>query len=353
MRLFVAADLPDSVMGALRDNLDALGEAGVAGKLVPRGNLHATLAFLGEVDKGFLPGIEAALMYAVEDVAAFEVALGDYGAFSPAGSGEAASPKVLWQGFEDDAALERLAAAVRRELDGLGVPYDDQFKPHVTLARKVTADVGDLPEPWVDGGLVESVTLYRSRLSSDGAVYEPLHTAKLREPYRHPEGPLVIVDADACPVVRETLYVARKAKVPALLVANGTQNLDRHIRRNDPRRPRRGYWVATMNVAGGADSADFQIATLVREGDVVVTQDTGVAAMAIGAGARAVGVRGREYTREAIDAMLLVRHEEKKIRRQGGRTQGPAAFSDGDRERFTATLASVLGWDPEPSGRGA
>ena len=80
-----------------------------------------------------------------------------------------------------------------------------------------------------------------------------------------------------------------------------------------------------------------------QPGDIVVTQDIGLAAMALGRGARAIGVRGRVYTLATIDLDLHIRHEEKKVRRQGGRTRGPAPFEDDDRERFMANLRRLVG----------
>ena len=52
---------------------------------------------------------------------------------------------------------------------------------------------------------------------------------------------------------------------------------------------------------------------------------------------------GRVYTKATIDMDLFIRHEEKKVRRAGGRTRGPAAFTDNDRERFTRNLTDLLG----------
>ena len=92
----------------------------------------------------------------------------------------------------------------------------------------------------------------------------------------------------------------------------------------------------------GADSADFAIVERLRPGDVVVTQDIGLASMALGRGAAAIGVRGRVYTRQTIDMDLFIRHEEKKVRRAGGRTRGPAAFTGDDRERFKRNLARLI-----------
>lgn len=154
--------------------------------------------------------------------------------------------------------------------------------------------------------------------------------------------PTIFIDADACPVTSETLALARKNGIPVVIAGNSTQNLARHIRRGDPRHPTDGFWVDTLTVGVGADAADFAIVEELGPHDIVVTQDIGLAAMVLGRGARAIGVRGRPYTRATIDMDMEIRHVEKKVRRQGGRTKGPAAFEDEDRERFSANLQRLI-----------
>lgn len=132
----------------------------------------------------------------------------------------------------------------------------------------------------------------------------------------------LFIDADACPVTRESIDCARRAGVAVVIAGNSTQNLERHIRRNDPRdveHARRGFWVTTLDVSVGADSADFAIVERLQAGDVVVTQDIGLASMVLGRDAAAIGVR-----------------------RAGGRTRGPAAFTSEDRARFKRNLTELL-----------
>ncbi len=154
--------------------------------------------------------------------------------------------------------------------------------------------------------------------------------------------PIIYIDADACPVTRETLDIARKNKLPTVIAGNSTQNLERHLRRNDPREPNDGFWASTLAVGVGADAADFAIVQELQPNDIVVTQDIGLAAMVLGRGAKAIGVRGRIYELATIDSDLQMRHLEAKVRRQGGRTRGPAAFEDEDRERFTENLQRLV-----------
>lgn len=125
----------------------------------------------------------------------------------------------------------------------------------------------------------------------------------------------LFIDADACPVTRESIDCARRAGVAVVIAGNSTQNLERHIRRDDPRdaeHARRGFWVTTLDVSVGADSADFAIVERLQAGDVVVTQDIGLASMVLGRDASAIGVRGRVYDKATIDMQLFIRHEEKR-----------------------------------------
>lgn len=144
----------------------------------------------------------------------------------------------------------------------------------------------------------------------------------------------VIIDADACPVTREAITAARERGRSVMIVANATQNLERYASRAG---------VEAIQVSGGSDAADFAIIERLEPGDIVVTQDIGLAAMVLGRGARAIGVRGRIYHLATIDAELEVRHEQAKLRRAGGRHKGPAPFTDEDREYFVDQLERLLG----------
>ena len=152
------------------------------------------------------------------------------------------------------------------------------------------------------------------------------------------------IDADACPVTREAIDVARAERVPVVIAGNSTQNLMRHVRHGDPLEPpaHGGFWVSTLEVGVGADSADFAIVSALTPQDVVVPQDIGLASMVLGRGARAIGVRGHVYSPLTIDSMMFIRHEEKTVRRNGGRTKGPAAFESDDRQRFRRNLRDLV-----------
>ena len=148
----------------------------------------------------------------------------------------------------------------------------------------------------------------------------------------------VFIDADACPVTREAIAIARSRSLPVVLVANQSQNLGRYADRTG---------VEILQVASGRDSADFAMVPRLHPGDVVVTNDTGLAAMALSRGCRVLSPRGREYSPYTIDAELAVRHAEQRHRRAGGRTGGPSPFTEDDRERFREALERLLKEDRE------
>lgn len=139
----------------------------------------------------------------------------------------------------------------------------------------------------------------------------------------------LIVDADACPVVDIAIAIAKEHGVHVLLVCD-----DSHLMQRSG--------VETAYVQRGADSADFYIVNRVAAGDIVLTQDYGLAAMCMGKGARAMHQSGLEYTNENIDALLASRHVSKKIRAAGGRTKGPAKRTKAQDQRFAAAFAAML-----------
>lgn len=143
----------------------------------------------------------------------------------------------------------------------------------------------------------------------------------------------LFIDADACPVTREAISAARARGWRAVVVANGTQNLERYASRSG---------VEAVQVSSGRDAADFAVIERLSAGDVVVTQDIGLAAMAIGRSAGAISPRGRIFHLATIDAELAVRHAEAKLRRQGGRHGGPPKFTDEDREHFVEQLERLI-----------
>ncbi len=158
--------------------------------------------------------------------------------------------------------------------------------------------------------------------------------------------PTLFIDADACPVTRDALACARRVGVPCVVAGDSGHNLLRHVRADDPTEPNEGFWVRVLQVAQGQDSADFAIVCELEPGDVVVTQDFGLASMALGRGAAALDPRGHVFDKRTIDALLLVRHAQKEARRDQRKGKRPKdrhpAFTEDDRARFVRELRALL-----------
>lgn len=109
----------------------------------------------------------------------------------------------------------------------------------------------------------------------------------------------IYVDADACPVVKITEQVASKYELPVTLLCDTN-----HILTSD--------YSEVRVIGAGADAVDLALINLCQAGDIVVTQDYGVAAMALGKKAYAIHQNGWRYTSENIDRLLMERHMAKK-----------------------------------------
>lgn len=97
-------------------------------------------------------------------------------------------------------------------------------------------------------------------------------------------------------------------------------------------------------IGAGADAVDFALLNLCQKGDVVVTQDYGVAAMILGKGAYGIHQSGRYYTNQNIDTLLMERHLAKKARMGKGRhhLKGPAKRTEEDDRRFQKSFEELI-----------
>ncbi|WP_336787004.1 YaiI/YqxD family protein [Paenibacillus sp. MMO-177] len=142
--------------------------------------------------------------------------------------------------------------------------------------------------------------------------------------------PTVVVDGDACPVKTEIARTARSFRVPVVMVSSYDHRLE----------PQEG--VSVVQVDRSSQSVDLYIVNHIVKGDIVITQDFGLACIAIGKGAVVLSPRGEQYSDENIDYLMERRHESAKRRRAGGKTKGPKAMNHEDRERFQQKLTKVL-----------
>lgn len=106
-------------------------------------------------------------------------------------------------------------------------------------------------------------------------------------------------------------------------------------------------------VDGSPQAVDLALTNAARRGDLIVTQDWGLAAVVLGRGCAALSPGGREYRPDRIEFMLEEREAKAKFRRGGGRTRGPKARSPEDAGRFAAEFEQLVQRLRQPGQPGA
>lgn len=139
----------------------------------------------------------------------------------------------------------------------------------------------------------------------------------------------ILIDADGCPVVDLTVKLAKKYGIECTILCDTSHEFNRD-------------GAKTVVVEKGADSVDFKIVNLVGEGDIVVTQDYGLAAMCLARKAIPVSQNGMVYTDKNIDQLLFTRYVSKKIRNAGGRMKGPSKRTPEQDKAFESVLEKLI-----------
>lgn len=174
MRTFIALELPDAFVDEAAEVARALSEL-IPGRFMKRASYHLTLAFIGELNPSDVSAAVDALDAACvgcDPIPVRSDGLGKFGRPHDA---------TLWLGIAPHPALLQLAERVRAELAARDVPFDGKtFKPHLTLARRVRIPRGALPAlAFPEPAEARTITLFKSTLTREGAVYKPLYSVEL------------------------------------------------------------------------------------------------------------------------------------------------------------------------------
>ena len=139
----------------------------------------------------------------------------------------------------------------------------------------------------------------------------------------------VLIDADACPVVDIAVKLCQQYGMDCVLLCDTAHEMHRE-------------GVQTLIFDKGADSVDFALVNRVSPGDIVITQDYGLASMCLAKKAQVLHQDGWAYTQDNISGLLEQRHAAKKFRMAGGRTKGPSKRRAEQDEAFRAALDDLL-----------
>ena len=140
----------------------------------------------------------------------------------------------------------------------------------------------------------------------------------------------IYIDADACPVTRIAEKVAKEHSIPVVLLCDTN-----HVLTSD--------YSEVKIIGAGADAVDIALINLCRAGDIVITQDYGVAAMALGKGAKAIHQSGKIYSDDNISGLLESRQIAKVQRRKSkNHLKGPRKRTSEDDRRFEESFRKLI-----------
>jgi len=131
----------------------------------------------------------------------------------------------------------------------------------------------------------------------------------------------ILVDADACPVKSIIVKEAKELSISVIMIIDTSHVIDD------------GY-SEVITVDKARDSVDIALVNRVLKGDIVVTQDYGVAAMVLAKGGAAINQNGLIYNKDNMDRLLFERHLSQKVRRAGGKTSTIRKRTREDDEKF-------------------
>lgn len=139
----------------------------------------------------------------------------------------------------------------------------------------------------------------------------------------------IIVDADACP--KNALHICSRLAAAYRITLQTVASFNHDINSEH-------HTV----VGNAAQETDLAVTNMTARGDIVVTQDTGLAAMVLGKGAAAISPGGKIFHKETIVFLLEEREGKARLRRGGGRTKGPRKRTPEDDVRFEANLRKLI-----------
>lgn len=139
----------------------------------------------------------------------------------------------------------------------------------------------------------------------------------------------VLIDADACPVVDIAVAICKEFQIQCLLLCDTAHTMHRE-------------GASTLIFDKGADSVDFALVNRVCPGDIVITQDYGLASMCLARQAKVLHQDGWQYSHCNISGLLEQRHAARRFRAAGGRTKGPSKRTQSQNDAFAHSFRSLL-----------
>ncbi|MFV0560238.1 MAG: YaiI/YqxD family protein [Enterococcus sp.] len=142
----------------------------------------------------------------------------------------------------------------------------------------------------------------------------------------------IFIDGDGSPVKSDAVAVAKRFGLEVVIVTSVAHYTNKEYPAN----------VSFVYVDQGADSADYRIVALIQSGDLLVTQDYGLASLVLPKGVRVFHQTGMEYSGETMNLLLEQRYQSSRVRKAGGKTKGPKAFTNEERQKFIQAFTHAV-----------
>ncbi|OFI06232.1 hypothetical protein CLOACE_11310 [Clostridium acetireducens DSM 10703] len=139
----------------------------------------------------------------------------------------------------------------------------------------------------------------------------------------------ILVDADSCPGKDIVEKVAKSYNIKVIMYCDLSHTINSN-------------YSETRYVDVGFQSVDIALINDIKSGDIIITQDYGVAAIALSKNSYVINPKGYIYSNDNIDKLLFERHLSSKIRKSGGKTSNPKKRNKEDDNRLYKNLIKLI-----------
>ncbi len=139
----------------------------------------------------------------------------------------------------------------------------------------------------------------------------------------------ILIDADACPSVKLIEEVAKEYNLIVNIYFDTTHNIE-------------SRYSNLIMVDKKSQSADIKLVNDIQKGDIIITDDYGVAIISLSKEAKVINSKGNVYTNNNINTLLLNRHINSKLRKHGIRVKGPKKRNKLDDENLIKVLKKLI-----------
>ncbi|MEE1125492.1 MAG: YaiI/YqxD family protein [Acutalibacteraceae bacterium] len=141
----------------------------------------------------------------------------------------------------------------------------------------------------------------------------------------------VFIDADSCPVIRLAESICKKYSVPVTIMCDPS-----HIIKSD--------YSRVITIDAGANAVDLALINSCKKNDIVITQDYGLATLALGKGCYSINQNGMLYTDNNIDTLLSTRYITQKLRNSKAKhhIKGPKKRTKDNNNEFAVAFEKLI-----------